>query len=457
MPDLKISRVGVIGAGVMGAAIAAHIANAGAKVLLLDLPPKDGGNRNALAEGAVTRMLKTDPAPFMSPRAARLVETGNTEDDLSRLAECDWIIEAVVERLDVKQALYRRIDAVRRPSTAVSSNTSTIPLARLIEGMPQTFARDFLITHFFNPPRYMRLLEIVTSPATDPALAARVQNFADVALGKTVVACHDSPGFIANRIGTYWMQLGVIEALDHGLTVEEADAVMGKPLGIPKTGVFGLLDLVGIDLMPHITASLSGALPPSDPFHAANRDLPLVRHLIETGHTGRKGKGGFYRLDRRAGRGKEALDLSTGDYRPSQKAEPPEIAAAGRDLRTLLSAPGRIGAYAWGVLGRTLSYAAGLVPEAADDIVSIDTAMRLGYNWKQGPFELIDRLGAGWVAERLRQDGFLCRRCWRWQNRSIASRRVGVSNWAWTAPTGTSCARRACCCWKTSKRLQNRC
>ncbi len=404
--DDAIHRVAVIGAGVMGAAIAAHVANAGMPVLLLDMVPPGGGtNRNALAEGAVTRMLKTDPAPFMDPRAARLVEAGNIEDDLGKLAECDWIIEAVVERLDVKQALYRRIDAVRRPQAAVSSNTSTIPLARLIEGMPDGFARAFLITHFFNPPRYMRLLELVTGPGTDPALAARVSRFADISLGKSVVACHDSPGFIANRIGTFWLQLGLTLAMDLGLTVEQADAVMGKPAGIPKTGVFGLLDLVGLDLMPHITASLAGALPEADAFHAANRDVPLIGKLIAEGYTGRKGRGGFYRLDRASGRGKEALDLATGEYRPAQKAEPPEIAAAGRDLRALLTAPGVVGQYAWGVLGRTLAYAAGLVPEAADDITAVDAAMRLGYNWKQGPFELIDRLGAAWLAERLQRDG----------------------------------------------------
>ncbi len=400
-----IGRVGVIGAGVMGAAIAAHVANAGVPVLLLDLPARNGAGRNALSEGAVARMLKTDPAPFMEPGAAKRITAGNTEDDLARLGECDWIIEAVVERLDAKQALYRRIETVRKPGSAISSNTSTIPLSRLVDGMPEDFSRAFLITHFFNPPRYMRLLELVTGPATDPETVARVRQFCDVALGKTVVDCHDSPGFIANRIGAYWLQLGVTLAIDLGLSVEEADAVMGKPVGIPKTGVFGLLDLVGIDLMPHINASLAGALPQSDAFHAANRDLPLIRTMIAEGRTGRKGGGGFYRLDRASGRGKEALDLASGEYRPTRKAEPSEIAAAGRDLRALLSAEGRIGDYAWCVLGRTLAYAASLVPEATDDTAAIDAAMRLGYNWKQGPFELIDRLGAAWFTGRLERDG----------------------------------------------------
>ncbi len=400
------SKVAVIGSGVMGAGIAAQIANAGVRVLLLDIVPKEGG-RNSVAEGAIARALKTDPAPFMSAAAARLVEPGNIEDDLARVAECDWIVEVVVERLDIKQALYRKLDALRRPGTPVSSNTSTIPLKTLTEGMPDAFVRDFMITHFFNPPRYMRLLELITGPATDPALARRVADFCDVALGKSVVACHDSPGFIANRLGVFWMTSAVTEAPLHGLTIEEADAIMGRPFGIPKTGVFGLMDLVGLDLMPHVNASMQGALPPADEFHAVNRDVPIARKLIETGYTGRKGKGGFYRLNREGGkRVKETIDFATGEFRPERRADLPELKAAGRDLRALFETPGRVGAYAWKVMGHTLGYAAKLVPEAADSILDIDEAMRLGYNWKHGPFELIDQVGADWLAAKLRADGF---------------------------------------------------
>ena len=378
----------VIGAGVMGAGIAAQIANAGVPVLLLDIAA-------AVAAAAVARLLKTEPAPFMSAAAAKLVRTGST-DDLSAIAGCDWIVEAIVERPDVKRDLYRRIDAARRPRTAVSSNTSTIPLAALTEGMPATFAADFLITHFFNPPRYMRLLEVVAGPATDPAVVARVTDFADRMLGKTVVRCHDSPGFIANRIGTYWLQLGLTEAIDAGLSVEEADAIVGRPMGVPKTGIFGLLDLVGLDLMPHITGSLSSLLPPEDPFHAAACDVPLLATMIADGRTGRKGRGGFYRLDRTSGRGKEALDLGTGEYRPARTVDAPKLT-----LRDLLESH----AYAWRVLGRTLAYAARIVPEAADDVTAIDAAMTLGYAWSQGPFELIDALGSDWLIGRLEADG----------------------------------------------------
>ncbi|MBV8806307.1 MAG: enoyl-CoA hydratase/isomerase family protein, partial [Sinobacteraceae bacterium] len=203
----------------------------------------------------------------------------------------------------------------------------------------------------------------------------------------------------------YWLQVGVVEALGAGLTIEEADAVVGKPMGFPNTGVFGLIDLVGLDLMPHINASLSEALAPGDPFHAANRDLPLVKRMIADGYTGRKGKGGFYRLNRTGQQKiKEAIDLNTGIYRPERKHELPELAAISGDLRALLSSNTRVGRYAWRVLGQTLAYAARLVPEAADDIHAIDEAMRLGYNWKWGPFELIDRLGVGWLAERLKAD-----------------------------------------------------
>jgi 3-hydroxyacyl-CoA dehydrogenase len=397
----RIAKAAVIGAGTMGAGIAAQFANAGVPVLLLDIVPEGAKSRNALAAGAIAKMLKTDPAPFMSAQAAKLVTAGNIEDDLHRIVECDWVVEAIIERLDLKQALYRKLDAVRRPGTAISSNTSTIPLSRLTEGLPEGFKRDFLITHFFNPPRYMRLLEIVTGPQTDPALAANIASFSDIALGKTVVHAKDTPGFIANRLGVFWLQTGVVEAIDAGLTVEEADAVMSKPFGIPKTGVFGLIDLVGLDLMPHINASLASALPAGDAFHASNRDLPLIRTMIEKGLIGRKGKGGFYRRDKT---GRQAIDLNSGVYRPVQKPALPELSS--RDLRALLSGPSKAGRYAWRVLGPTLAYAAALVPEAAEDLTAIDEAMRLGYNWRYGPFELIDKLGAGWLAERLAADGF---------------------------------------------------
>ena len=403
----EIKKVGVIGAGVMGAGIAAHITNAGVPVVLLDIVPEGAKNRNAIAEDAVKKLLKADPAAFMHERHAKLITTGNIEDHLDRVADCDWIIEAVIEKLDAKHAIYGKIDAVRKPGSIVSSNTSTIPLAVLCEGMPGGFARDFLITHFFNPPRYMRLLELVAGEKTRADALQAVRRFADVALGKGVVDCKDTPGFIANRIGIYWLQCGVLEAMEAGLTVEEADLVCGRPMGIPKTGVFGLLDLVGLDLMPHVLGSLAGALPETDAFHAVRREPELIGKMIADGYTGRKGKGGFYRLDTSSGkRVKEAIDLETGAYHPAQKPRLDSVeAATDGGLRALMEHPDKGGRYAWRVMARTLSYAAHLAPEIADDIVAVDEAMRLGFNWKSGPFQLIDQLGPAWFAEKLKTDG----------------------------------------------------
>jgi 3-hydroxyacyl-CoA dehydrogenase len=404
----SIKKVCVIGAGVMGAGIAAQAANAGVPVLLLDIVPKGDAapaNHNTIAEGAIAKMLKTDPAPFMSPKAAKLIEAGNIEDDLAKVADCDWIVEAVVERLDIKHDLYARLEAVRRPGSAISSNTSTIPLDKLVEGRSDAFKRDFLITHFFNPPRYMRLLEIVTGPMTDPKVAAMVETFADRAMGKTIVHAKDTPGFIANRIGTYWIQLALNAAFDLGLTVEEADAIAGKPMGVPKTGIFGLMDLVGIDLMPHLQKSLTETLPGDDPYHGIARSISLIEKMIAEGSIGRKGKGGFYRLNPDMNKRREAIDLATGEYREKEKAAGPSGPAGKGDLKALIATKGKVGAYAWAILAGTLSYAASLIPQAADDVVAIDDAMKLGYNWKAGPFEMIDKIGAAHLAQRLEAEG----------------------------------------------------
>lgn len=404
---MEIRKVAVIGAGVMGAAIAAHIANAGVPVILLDRVPEGAENRSVIAEDAVNKMIKTEPAPFMHKRNARLVTPGNIEDHLDLLADCDWIIEAVIERLDIKQVLYRQIDQVRKPGSAISSNTSTIPLQDLVQGLSDTFAADFIITHFFNPPRYMRLLELTAGEKSRPEVVEAIRNFADLSLGKGVVDCKDTPGFIANRIGIYWIQTSILEAIELGLTVEEADAVVGRPMGIPKTGVFGLSDLVGIDLMPHLLESMQRTLPESDPFHAKATIPELISRMIDDGYTGRKGKGGFYRLNREGGKKvKEAIDLSTGEYYTSVKARLASVSAARKGgLRALVEHTDKGGQYAWRVLSQVLSYAATLVPGIADEITAVDAAMRLGYNWKQGPFELIDQLGCDWLAERLQEDG----------------------------------------------------
>lgn len=399
---MDVKKVAVIGAGVMGSGIAAHIANAGIPVYLLDIVPKDAVNRNGIAEAAIVKMLKADPAPFMHKNNARLVTPGNIEDHLDWLIDVDWVIEAVLEDPAIKQELYRKLDTICRPDTLISSNTSTLPLKLLTRDMPDSFKQRFMITHFFNPPRYMRLLELVSASETRPELVDAVSRFADISLGKNSVSCKDTPGFIGNRIGIYWLQCGLLEAIKLGLTVEQADAVMSEPFDIPKTGIFGLLDLVGLDLIPHILDGMKRALPKEDAFHRVNALPELVKTMIADGYTGRKGKGGFYRLneiDHR--RIKESINLQTGAYHASEKFGLPVMPRTQDELRAFLLGDDVICQYAWTVLSNTLVYSAGLIPEIADDIVAVDTAMRLGYNWKYGPFELLDRIGVDWFVERL--------------------------------------------------------
>jgi len=406
---MTIKKAAVIGSGVMGSGIAAHIANAGIPVYLLDIVPQavkdNGGDRSVVAKTAIDKMLKTDPAPFMHNKAASLVTPGNIEDDLEKLADVDWIVEAVLENPRVKHDLYQKLEAVRKDGSIVSSNTSTIPLSILLEGQTERFASDFCITHFFNPPRYMRLLEVVKGPKTRQDAFDTVSAFCDRVLGKGVVECKDTPGFIANRIGTYFMAVAVNEAIDGGLTVEEADAITGRPMGIPKTGTFGLIDLVGLDLMPLISKSLLSTLPADDDYRRIHRDNALANKMIAEGYTGRKGKGGFYRQTKQADgrRVKEAIDLKTGAYRTSEKAT--LASASAKNLKALVETADAGGAYAWRVLSQALSYAADLVPQIAEQITAVDEAMRLGYNWKSGPFELIDQLGTGWFAEKLVAEG----------------------------------------------------
>ncbi|MEM8586517.1 MAG: 3-hydroxyacyl-CoA dehydrogenase NAD-binding domain-containing protein [Pseudomonadota bacterium] len=403
---MEIKKAAVIGAGVMGSGIAAHIANAGVPVTLLDIVPEGAGDRDAIAKGAIARMGKADPAPFMSRAAQRLVTPGNIEDHLETLGDCDWIVEAVIENPTIKHDLYARLETIAKSEAVVSSNTSTIPLSILTEGRSDAFKSSFMVTHFFNPPRYMRLLEVVAGPDTDPAKLAAIRSFADIRLGKGVVDAKDTPGFIANRIGTYWIQAGLNEAFDLGLSVEEADAVASRPMGVPKTGIFGLMDLVGIDLMPHIAKSLLATLPEKDAYRDIFRVEPFIETMIADGYIGRKGKGGFYRLNREGGgRVKESIDLKTGEWETSEKIKVAAAEAGRQGLRAVVDHDSRPGQYAWRMLSQTLSYAVSLVPEIADSIVDVDEAMKLGYAWKYGPFELIDQLGADYLADRLKAEG----------------------------------------------------
>ena len=306
MTDIK--KVAVIGSGVMGSGIAAQLTNAGVPVVLLDIKVEG----KYLAAEAVQKMLKADPAPFMRKSNAKMIETGTIDDDLDKIADCDWVIEVVLEKLEIKHATYEKIEKARKKGSIVSSNTSTIPLHKLVEGQPESFAKDFMITHFFNPPRYMRLLELVVGEKTDKKAANAIEEFCDVRLGKGVVRTNDTPGFIANRLGVYWLTAGINEAVKQGVSIEVADAVMSKPVGIPKTGVFGLIDLVGIDLMPKLAESLLSTLPKDDAYRDTFVDYSFVHQMIDAGYTGRKGKGGFYRLNPDAPKGvkeKQAVDL----------------------------------------------------------------------------------------------------------------------------------------------------
>ena len=415
----KINKVAIIGSGVMGSGIAAQIANAGYPVVLLDIKLED----KDLAADAVARMLKTDPAPFMHKRNAKRITTGNLEDDLELLGDCDWIVEVVLEDLKIKHATYEKLQKHRKKGSIVSSNTSTIPLHKLVEGQPDDFAKDFMITHFFNPPRYMRLLELVTGEKTDAKAVKTVREFCDIQLGKGVVECNDTPGFIANRLGVFWMQQALNVAVADSVPIEVADAVMGKPVGIPKTAVFALIDLVGIDLMPKLAESMLSTLPEKDAYRDIYQDHKFIHGMIEAGYTGRKGKGGFFRLNPDAPKGKkekQALDLAavSGEneavaYAPDlhyvksikkQAGAMASVAAGRKGLRALMEAGDQGADYAWKVLGPTLAYAASLVPEIADSIYDVDEAMKLGYNWKMGPFEMIDKLGPAWFAAKLKED-----------------------------------------------------
>lgn len=413
----EIKTVTVIGAGTMGSGIAAHLTNAGVRVHLLDIVPKDAKDRNMLAKGAVARMLKAEPATdpmnagFMDKENARLITPGNTDDHLeSAVAASDWVIEVVKEDLAIKQDLYARIEQCRKPDTIISSNTSTIPLEQLVSKSGESFRKHFLISHFFNPPRFMRLLELVRGADTDSRIFNTIRDFCDIRLGKNVIEANDTPGFIANRIGTYFLSRAIHATQDYNLGIEEVDAVLSRPMGMPKTGVFGLLDVVGIGLVPLITQSLKSNLPESDAFVREYREPTLLNRMLAEGRWGRNsGKGGFYRMNKldNGARVKEAVDLTTGEYRTATTPKPASAAAGRNGPRAVFETDDQPGKLAWDVMRDTLIYAASLIPSISDDIQAIDAAMREGYDWKWGPFELMDKIGVEWFAERCEAEGIV--------------------------------------------------
>jgi len=379
---MDIKKVVVIGSGTMGSGIAAQVANAGIPVFLLDLPSNEGP-RNKIVENAKERIVNSRPPLLVEKSKIDLIHAGNIEDNFNLIGEADWVVEAVVERIDIKQSIYKKIEEVKKEESIISSNTSTIPLKVLSAKMSDHMKKNFCITHFFNPVRYMGLLEIVTEPINDKEKIDILKSFCDEKLGKGVILCKDTPGFLGNRVGVYAMQVAMTEAFKMGLTIEEADAVFGRPMGIPKTGVFGLYDLIGIDLMADVLKSFIKELPKNDPFHEVAQENPFITKMIKDGYTGRKGKGGFYRINKETGKKiLEAINLETGEYYKSKKIDP---LTKKENIKFINS---KYAEYAETVKFKIKSYAESLIPGVTEEPNNIDEALRLGFNWTKGPFEM---------------------------------------------------------------------
>jgi 3-hydroxyacyl-CoA dehydrogenase len=381
---VEIKKVVIIGSGTMGSGIAAHLCNANVPVTLLDLTTE-------ISTNARDRIFKSRPPLLIDKSKINNIKVGNISDDFDIVKEADWIVEAVVERIDIKHQIYDKIFKFRKEGAIVSSNTSSIPIKVLSQNLTNEQKKDFCITHFFNPVRYMGLLEIVKNENNDLEKINSLQKFCEIELGKGAIVCNDTPGFLGNRVGVYAMQIAMTEAFKMKLTVEEADAIFGRPMGIPKTGVFGLYDLIGIDLMADVLKSFIKELPKTDKFHEVAQEIPLIKKLIETGYTGRKGKGGFFRINKDGGaKILEALNLETGDYSPSKKID---IKSEKVDLKKLINRDDKYGKYAWSVISKIIKYASSLVTEITDEFNDIDEAMRLGFNWSKGPFEMLEEIG----------------------------------------------------------------
>lgn len=381
---MEIKRVVVIGSGTMGSGIAAHLCNANIPVTLLDL-------KTEISEKARERIYSSRPPLLLDKLKINNINIGNINDNFGVVKDVDWVVEAVVEKIDIKHNLYEKIFKTRKAGSIVSSNTSSIPIKVLSENLSEEDKKDFCITHFFNPVRYMGLLEIVKNENNDLEKINSLKKFCETELGKGAIVCNDTPGFLGNRVGVYAMQIAMTEAFKMKLSVEEADATFGRPMGIPKTGIFGLYDLIGIDLMADVLKSFIKELPETDKFHEVAKEIPLVKKLIDTGYTGRKGKGGFYRINKTDDKKiMEALNLETGEYSPSKKIN---IKSEKVDLKTLINRDDKYGEYAWSVISKIIKYASSLVPGITKEFNDIDEAMRLGFNWAKGPFEMLEEIG----------------------------------------------------------------
>lgn len=414
-----IRRVGVLGAGVMGSGIAAHLANAGVQVVLLDMVPPnlsdaeegDRAARNRFSAGGLDKALKSRPAAFFHKSNAVLVEVGNFDDDLGKLASCDLVIEAVAERMDIKRSLFEKVEAVIQPGTLVASNTSGLRISEMLVGRGDAFRKNFLVMHFFNPVRYMKLLELVAGTETDPSAFDRIRRFGEDKLGKGIVVGKDTPNFIGNRIGIHAMMATIHQMIEDNLSPEDVDAITGVPMAHPKSASFRTADMVGLDTFIHVAENCYNSLPEDE-----ERDVfqvpAFIRTMVEKKLLGDKTRAGFYRKPKGGG------DVSTFDpYQLDYRAKGgnPEILKVAKSIakisdpkervRKLVADQGPVGKFAWKVLSRGLAYAARRVGEISDDIVAIDDAMKWGYNWELGPFEVWDALGFVETTRRMIAEG----------------------------------------------------
>ena len=423
---MRIEKAAVLGAGTMGAQIAAHLANAGVPTLLLDIPPREltpdeqskgltlenPHVRNRIARSGFEAAKNAKPAAFFTAGNASLVTVGNFDDDLAKLKGCDLIVEAVVENLDIKRSLYERVEQHRRPGAIVASNTSGIPIHQLAEGRSEDFKQHFIGVHFFNPPRYLHLVEIIRTEWTKPEVSCFLYGFLEERLGKGVVPAKDRPNFIANRIGTFGALYTIKTMLDDGYSIEEVDKLTGPAVGRPKSATFRTFDLVGLDVFTHVIKNLYENLPEDE-----ERDIFVVpevlAQMVQRGLLGNKTKGGFYRKQKGEGDKREiwTLDTATLDYRPSEKVKLPalDVAKNVEDLperiKGLVWSKDRAGAFLWKTISKTLSYAAQRIPEIADNVVEVDRAMRWGFGWELGPFEVWDAIGVEKSVARMKEEG----------------------------------------------------
>jgi 3-hydroxyacyl-CoA dehydrogenase len=411
---ITVKKAAVLGAGTMGAQIAAHLANARIPTLLLDIVPSEDpkGDRNRIVRAGLEAAKKARPAAFFTPDLASLIAVGNLEDDLPGLKDCDLIIEAVVENLEVKRKLYQRVEQHRRPGSVIASNTSGIPIRQLAEGCAEDFRAHFLGMHFFNPPRYMHLVELIRTEWTKPEVSCSMFGFLDERLGKGVVVAKDRPNFIANRIGTFGALHTVRTMIEDGYSIEEVDRITGPAVGRPKTATFRTFDLVGLDVFAHVVKNLHENLA-DDPEREMFVMPEFVARMIERGLLGNKTGAGFYQKQKGKNEKPEiwSLDAATLDYRPAQKVKLPSLEMArniedpAERIQTLLWSPDRAGAFLWKTFSRTLCYAANRIPEIADTVVEVDRAMRWGFNWELGPFEAWDAIGVEKSVKRLKGEG----------------------------------------------------